>query len=122
MVLYGVPRATFDLDVLIEPSDDNARRLLDALTEAGLATASMTSPEEVLANEITVFQDRVRIDVQTWTPGLVFETAWARRNEMKYGGYSFYVVSREDLISSKQAAGREIDLQDVKLPELSEDE
>lgn len=30
VVLYGVPGATFDLDILIEPSHDNARRLLDA--------------------------------------------------------------------------------------------
>lgn len=82
----------------------------------------MTSPEEVLANEITIFQDRVRIDVQTWTPGLIFETAWARRNEMEYGGYPFYVVSREDLISSKRAAGRDIDLQDAVLLELPEAE
>ncbi len=74
-VLYGVPRATFDLDVLIKASPDNAQRLLDALTEAGLASASLTSADEVLANEITVFQDRVRIDVQTRTPGLTFETA-----------------------------------------------
>ena len=26
-VLHGVPRATFDLDILIEASPDNARRL-----------------------------------------------------------------------------------------------
>jgi predicted nucleotidyltransferase len=33
-VLYGVPRATFDLDILIEATPGNARRLLDALVEA----------------------------------------------------------------------------------------
>ncbi len=32
-ILYGVPRATFDLDILIEASPDNAQKLLDALTE-----------------------------------------------------------------------------------------
>lgn len=121
-VLYGVPRATFDLDVLIEASRDNAERLLDALIEAELGAASLTSAEELLANEITVFADRVRIDVQTQTPGLDFETAWERRNEMEYRGQPFYVVTREDLISSKRAAGRDIDLQDVRLLELSEDE
>ena len=113
-VLYGVPRATFDLD--------NAQRLLDAMIDTGLATASLTSADEVLANEITVFQDRVRIDVQTRTPGLTFETAWERRNEMEYGGQPFYVVSREDLISSKRAAGRNVDLEDVRLLELPEEE
>jgi len=39
-VLYGVPRATFDLDVL--------------------------------STEITIFTDRVRLDVQTSTPGIIF--------------------------------------------------
>jgi len=35
-VLYGVPRATFDLDILIEPTIENADKLLIALSEAGL--------------------------------------------------------------------------------------
>ena len=39
-VLHGVPRATFDLDILIEASPDNAQRLLDALTEAQFAAAT----------------------------------------------------------------------------------
>jgi hypothetical protein len=34
-VLYGVPRATFDLDVLIEATKENANRLLRAMIEAG---------------------------------------------------------------------------------------
>ena len=34
-VLYGVPRATFDLDILIEPTNENAQKLLDALSELG---------------------------------------------------------------------------------------
>ena len=38
-VLHGVPRATFDLDILIDPTPDNARRLLAALAGAGLGTA-----------------------------------------------------------------------------------
>src|SRR5918912_795666 len=78
-VLHGVPRATFDLDILIEASPDNAQHLLDALTEANFATALLITADELLAHEITVFKDRVRIDVQTSTPGLRFEGAWANR-------------------------------------------
>ena len=117
-VLYGVPRATFDLDILIEATPENAQRLLDALLDAGLGTASLTTVEELLAHEITVFKDRVRVDVQTSTPGLRFEDAWRNRVTMEYRGQTFYVVSREDLIASKRAAGREIDLEDVRLLEL----
>jgi predicted nucleotidyltransferase len=117
-VLYGVPRATFDLDIFIEASRENAGRLLDALTDAGMGTATLTNADEILSNEITIFKDRVRIDVQTSTPGLNFEDAWARRNTMTYQGQSFYVASLEDLISSKRSAGRAVDLEDVRLLEL----
>jgi tRNA nucleotidyltransferase/poly(A) polymerase len=117
-VLHGVPRATFDLDILIEAKPDNAERLLTALIEAGFGTAALTTPEELLSHEITIFKDRVRIDVQTSTPGLKFEEAWERRETMEYQKQKFYVVSREDLISSKRAAGRPVDLEDVRLLEL----
>jgi len=117
-VLHGVPRATFDLDILIEPSVDNAKRLLMALSEAGLGTASLLGAEELLANEITIFKDRVRIDVQTSTPGLDFATAWERRQVMRYHDQPFFVVSKQDLIRSKRAAGRPVDLEDARLLEL----
>ena len=120
-VLYGVPRATFNLDILIEATPENACRLLDALLEAGMGTATLTNANEILSNEITIFKDRVRIDVQTSTPGLSFQEAWKRRKSMEYQGQVFYVVSSEDLITSKRAAGREVDLEDVRLLELPDD-
>jgi tRNA nucleotidyltransferase/poly(A) polymerase len=117
-VLYGVPRATFDLDILIDATPENVQRLLDALLEAGMGTASLTNVEEILSNEMTIFKDRVRIDVQTSTPGLSFKDAWANRNTLEYQGQSFHVASREDLIAMKKAAGRTIDLEDVRLLRL----
>lgn len=120
-VIYGVPRATFDLDILIEATPENTQHLLDALLDAQLGTAALTSVDEVLANEITIFQDRVRIDVHTSTPGIDFEEAWINREVMAYQGQEFYVVSKQDLIASKRAAGRAIDLEDVKLLELGDD-
>ncbi len=121
-VLYGVPRATFDLDVLIEATPENAQRLLDALIDAGMGTATLTNTDEILSNEITIFKDRVRIDVQISTPGLQFETAWKRKQTMQYQEQNFYVVSLNDLIRSKRAAGRSVDLEDVRLLELPEDQ
>ena len=124
-IIHGVPRATFDLDVLIEATAQNAQRLLDSLLDAGLGTASMTTAEDVLANEITIFKDRVRIDVQTSTPGISFQDAWRRRQTVSYQGQEFLVVSKDDLIATKRAAGRDVDLEDVRLlelPAVAEDE
>jgi hypothetical protein len=120
-ILYGVPRATFDLDILIDPTEENTRALLDALLEAGLGTAGDISVEEILENEITIFKYRIRIDVQTWTPGPAFQDAWERKTTMTYQDQDFSVTSREDLIAMKKAAGRDIDLEDVRLLELTEE-
>ena len=117
-VLHGVPRATFDLDILIDATPENANRLLAALRDAGFGTADLVDAETLLANEITVFSDRVRIDVQTSTPGLMFKDAWKNRETMSFGGQSFFVVSRNDLIAAKRASGRPRDLEDVRALEL----
>jgi len=39
---------------------------------------------------------------------------------MNFQGQIFYVASKKDLISSKRASGREVDLEDIRLLELPE--
>ena len=119
-VIYGVPRATFDLDILIEATSENARRLLAALMEAGFGTATLTNPEDLVAHEITIFNDRVRIDVQTSTPGVSFKDVWNRRKTITYQGQDFFILSKEDLINTKRASGRDVDLEDIRLLELAD--
>ena len=117
-----MPRATFDVDILIDASPTNAQKLLDALLEAGFGTASLTSADEILANEITVFKDRVRIDVQTSTPGLDFQSAWPRRHGLPRPIVSCCGEGRFDLIASTLAAGGRVDLEDVRMFELPDTE
>jgi len=99
-VLHGVPRVTFDLDILIESSSDNAQSLLESLAEANIGTALLITADDLIAHEVTIFKDRVRIDVQTSTPGIQFDDAWQRRVIMHYQGQEFYIVSKKDLIAS----------------------
>lgn len=120
VVLHGIPRMTFDLDILIEPSHENARRLLDAFDEAGLGTASLTTAEQLLAEEITVFRDVIRIDVQTRTHGISFSEAWRERVIRVHDGEEVPVISREHLIRSKKASGRPRDLEDARILEATD--
>ncbi len=117
-VMHGVPRATFDLDILIETSAENGVRLLEALKAAGVGTAEPISSKQLLQNEITIFEDHVRIDVLTSAPGITFERAWKNRETMEFRGQSFNVIGRQDLIASKRASGREEDLEDARLLDL----
>jgi hypothetical protein len=119
--IHGVARNTFDLDILIEATTANAERVLNAMREAGMGTASLIEVDALLGNEVTIFQDFINLDVQTHTPGIAFEEAWPRRETKTYKDQSFHVVCRDDLIASKRAAGRPVDLEDVRLLELDED-
>ena len=116
-IVHGVPRTTFDVDLLIEASGPNAARLLKALEAAGIDSAALTTPQQLLAHEITIFKDVVRIDVQTSTPGLSFADAWHRRVEREVSGVPYWILSKPDLIAAKRAAGRPKDLEDVRVLE-----
>ncbi len=120
--IHGVPRATFDVDFLIDATPQNAAALLKAFEEASLGTASLINAEQLLANEITVFNDRIRIDVQTATPGLTFKDAWTDRVTCDHGGQSFYVASKQHIIQSKEAAARPVDLEDARILRLESDD
>lgn len=78
----------------------------------------MISAEKLLTQEVVIFQDRVRVDVQTKTPGLEFEKVWKRKKEVEHQGQKFFILSLEDLIASKKASGRKIDMEDVEALEL----
>ncbi len=116
-ILHGVPRATIDLDILVEATHENVSSMLAALREAGLGTADLVDADQVLNHEITIFKDYIRLDVQTSTPGLSFAQAWGNRVTMEHQGVQFNVASKSDLIASKRAAGRDVDLQDAELLE-----
>ena len=112
-ITHGVPRATFDLDVYIEPTLENADRVLKAMVDARFGTALLTTPERLIKHSITVCDDRLPLDVMTKVPGLRFETAWKNRELIQTNDMEFYIVSRRDLLRSKRAADRTIDHQDI---------
>lgn len=114
-IIYGVPRTTLDIDIFIESSLKNAEKLLMALKNAGFGTASLTSPQKVVANEITVFEDYLRVDVFTKVKGMNFKKVCSRKVIKKIGTVSIKFASLKDIISSKKASKRQIDKEDLKI-------
>ncbi len=113
--IYGSPRATKDLDIVIRATTQNAKRLLAALKEAKFGTAYLTTPDKIIANEITIFGDVIRLDILTKVKGLVFDNAWRKRQVKSLKGVKINVISLDDLISSKKATARLIDKEDIKI-------
>ena len=112
--IHAHPRVTEDLDVFVEVSTLNARRLRSVLVDFGFGESAPAVDE--LATEGKVFMVGVvpwRIDILTKISGVRFETAWKNRVRLRLAIGTINVISRRDLIRNKRASGRAKDLADL---------
>lgn len=113
--LHGRPRATGDLDVWIDATPDNARRVMVALQAFG---APMTEiAENDFARPGITYQIGLpprRIDVLTEMTGLTFADAWPGRVRASFGGEQVDFIGRADFIRNKRQTGRLKDLADIE--------
>ena len=113
---HGFPRATGDIDIWIEPTADNAKRVLQSLTRFGSPLFDLS--EKDLTRKGVVFQIGVaprRIDIITAIDGVEFQAAYANKLTLSIEGLDTPVLSFEDLIKNKESTGREKDSLDAKM-------
>jgi len=80
LAAHGHVRATQDLDVWVRPSQENAKRVIEALRAFGAPLHDLT--EKDLSTPGLIFQigvEPIRIDVLTAIDGVQFDEAWAER-------------------------------------------
>ncbi len=113
---YSEPRATGDLDLLTEPTLDNARLVFEALRAFGAPLTDLTV--EDLATPGTVYQMGVppyRIDLMTQITGVDFEQAWRDHATVRLAELTIPIISRAALLENKAATGRAKDRIDLEL-------
>lgn len=120
VAVHGEPRFTKDLDVWVEPTLANARRVHDALADFGLGSFT-PSPEELAERGPfwTLGRPPGRIDILTEVLGVAsFRRAWSRRVEVRLDATRVMpLIGRKDLIATKRAAARPQDLADAAMIE-----
>lgn len=115
---HGEPRLTEDLDVFVEPTLENARRLHSALVDFGFGGVAPTAEELAQVDKVFMLGRKPwRIDILTSIAAVSFEEAWASRVEVEFIQKPLYVIGREALMKNKRAAGRDKDLRDVAMLE-----
>ena len=102
MQLWGTTRATKDIDILIEPTAENAARVLHALGTIGVGFANEFLPEEIAAQTVTIIGDSPRVDVLTRAWNLRWSEAAPRATTFEIEGVPIPTASIEDLIASKR--------------------
>ena len=114
LAFHGRPRFTKDLDILIEPSVENAERVVQSLAEFGFGSVGLTAAD--FAEPGPIVQLGVapnRIDLLTAIDGVTFEEAWNGRVEGHFGQQRVAFLGRAEFLRNKRASGRPQDLADI---------
>jgi predicted nucleotidyltransferase len=112
--VHGYARATLDVDLFIEASEENARRVRDALSDFGYDVTDLTI-DDLRKKKILIRQYVLQTDLHPFVAGATFEDVWKNRVESRLGRTPAAFASLDDLIRMKEAAGRPKDLEDLKV-------
>ncbi len=114
MGVHGHPRATKDLDIWVEASEDNAPRVITALRAFGTPLMGLTEQDLFVPGVgLRIGIEPGRVDLLTRVSGMDFATAWAGRIESSFGDVRAPVIGLAELLTNKRAAARPQDLADV---------
>jgi len=112
---HSRPRATGDIEIWVERSEENARRIYRALAQFGAPMEQID--ERTFIEADVIFQigvPPVRIDILTGIDGVTFEEAWPNHIDAKIGNVATRMIGRAELIRNKRASGRPKDLADLE--------
>ncbi len=111
---HSRPKFTNDIDIWIENSLINAKKVLRVLEDFGFSSLDiqiedLIDPDKV----IQLGYAPVRIDIITGLSGLDFAKAYDEKIAGNYLGVNTYFISKKHLIKSKKKAGRKKDIDDI---------
>jgi hypothetical protein len=102
VALHGVVRATKDIDILIEATVDNARRVLKALQGLTWGISREVDPAEVATKPITIIGDDPRVDVLTLAWSVRYADAAPKAQRVELEGVEIPFADIDTLIRTKQ--------------------
>jgi len=112
---YAEPRFTRDIDILIEQSRENAKKILDCIRDFGFLDLDLTEKDFLEKDQvIQLGVAPLRIDILTSIKGMNFKKLWGNRVVGHYGSIEVNFISKKDLISCKRKSGRKQDLADIE--------
>ena len=112
---HGYPRATADMDIWIEISESNSKRVASAFRDFGLPNEAISESLFLETNKvIRMGVPPVRLQVITSASGVAFNECYPNREVVEVDGIPINFISLQDLKENKRAAGRHKDLEDLE--------
>ena len=115
VAVHGHPRYTKDLDIWIQISPENARRLLKAIHEFGFESLGLTENDFMTPDQVIQLGfPPNRIDLIVQADGIEFDACYPSRMEIDIEGVRVNFIDLENLKRNKKASGRYQDLADLE--------
>jgi hypothetical protein len=102
MILNRAIRATEDVDILIDASQDNYARVIAGLSRLSDGAAAELTPRDFEENIVIKIADEVEVDVSTKAWTVSYEEAAPNAQRIILEGIEIPYLSLPDLIRSKQ--------------------
>ena len=117
VILNGYRRSTGDMDIWVNVTAVNHKRLLNAYMSFGLPTSDISEENFLNNNEIEVFTygvPPVCIEIMKVLKGCDFAEAYQLSNIFDEDGLKIRYIHIDTLIQAKRASGRYKDLDDIE--------
>lgn len=115
VIHHAQPRYTKDIDIWLNPSEENAARLMLVFREFGIPLIDIEQSHfAVKKTQFSIGLPPCQLDFLTSIPGLEFEDAWKEHVSCDANGFPIHYLGKADLIRSKEVAGRLQDLADIE--------
>ncbi len=115
VIFYATPRFTRDLDLCINPTISNAKKVYKALKHFGAPLKNVSLKD--FSTEGLIFQigiDPIRIDIIMGLPGIKFSSLWKNKTESKFDDIKVNIIDIKSLIKIKKSLKRNKDLCDIE--------
>jgi len=118
LAFHGRPRYTGDLDILVRPTPENARLLVDLLKQFGFAHSGFKETDFIEPEQmIQLGRAPNRIDLLSSISGVSTDEAFASKVSADLDGIPVFILGKDVLIQNKRAVGRPQDLADLDILE-----
>lgn len=116
VAFYARPRYTKDMDILIDATESNARKVVQALNKFGFKSLALKPDDFIKPNIIIQLgYEPVRIDLITSISGCTFNKVWKNRKKGWYGREKVNFIGLKELIKNKKISSRKQDKLDLEI-------
>jgi len=126
--LHGFLRATADMDILVDMTDENLKKIVSILKKKGYHVKQPVDPMDIADQQIRFDwihgknmkafnfykeNEYKEVDIIIESP-VSYQEAKKNALQLKIGKLKISVVSIDDLIKMKSRAGRDVDKKDIE--------